>query len=382
MQSDGLVQLQPNGLPGLAHQPALRLYAKRCLYAKQNGYLNTGRQSVTYASNTSGAPVSGINPTYWVSFTVSERLPQLFSAVLGQYWAQVSSRATAAVFLDPFGACIYGLDATAPDTTWQPVRRILNPVAAFTIIPVIRKPRSEGRRHLNASAVKIVGNYATEGGGTVSPTPSVNQTAVADPFGSLPAPTDPGRCDSNGITGNFGPSAASINADGKYVICGDIKLAGNNTQTFPAATYIVKGSITWGSNGHVTGTGVTFYLTSANLCWGEHQRRMRCSASAPSSGTYRGVLFYLGPHHNQPRQQFCGRHNAGPARAPVIQLAAVLLPPDTSPSSSGIQAAVQDLRCASHKIAVGAGYGAVQVEQGHRGRSRCSARKAEHRILR
>jgi len=79
----------------------------------------------TYASNTSGAPVSGINPTYWVSFTVSERLPQLFSAVLGQYWAQVSSRATAAVFSGTRSVLAFTASMRPLRIpSWQPVRRI------------------------------------------------------------------------------------------------------------------------------------------------------------------------------------------------------------------------------------------------------------------
>jgi len=122
---------------------------------------------------------------------------------------------------------------------------------------VIRKPsKRKGGGILNASAVKIVGNYATERRRYSQP------YALRQPDGrrgSLSAvfQRPPIRADAipNGITGNFGPSAASINADGKYVIFAAISSSPAITRRrFQAATYIVKGSITWGSNGHVTGT--------------------------------------------------------------------------------------------------------------------------------
>src|SRR4051812_19288739 len=36
-----------------------------CLYAKQNGFVNSGDQTVTYSSGTTNSPVSGISPAYW-----------------------------------------------------------------------------------------------------------------------------------------------------------------------------------------------------------------------------------------------------------------------------------------------------------------------------
>ncbi len=83
-----------------------------CLYAKQNGFLNTGRQSVTFSAGTGTPPTaSGITPDYYVVATVTERIPTLFSAAIGQPWMQVSASATAGVFISG-GGCIYVLDPT------------------------------------------------------------------------------------------------------------------------------------------------------------------------------------------------------------------------------------------------------------------------------
>ena len=73
-----------------------------CLYAKQNGFVNGGNhstQSVSMAAGTTGSPVTGVaSPSYWVTATVSESIPTLFSAVLNQYWMNVSAKSSAAVF--------------------------------------------------------------------------------------------------------------------------------------------------------------------------------------------------------------------------------------------------------------------------------------------
>lgn len=84
-----------------------------CLYAAQNGFSTANtRQNVTVAASDSSTPptVSGCTPTvthpptapcvdveYWVTVRVSESIPQLFSAIMGNGNALVSARATAAV---------------------------------------------------------------------------------------------------------------------------------------------------------------------------------------------------------------------------------------------------------------------------------------------
>ncbi len=84
-----------------------------CMYAIQNGFKSSGNQSVTYQSGTGTAPptVPGA-PTaaYWLTFRAVQRVPQLFSAVLGKSSGLVAARSTAAVI----GAsdCVYALNRT------------------------------------------------------------------------------------------------------------------------------------------------------------------------------------------------------------------------------------------------------------------------------
>ncbi len=72
-----------------------------CSYAQRNGFTpggHSGHQTVTIQANTGNpATAIGVTSTYWVTVRVTETVPQLFSAVLGNPLATVSARATAAV---------------------------------------------------------------------------------------------------------------------------------------------------------------------------------------------------------------------------------------------------------------------------------------------
>src|SRR5207249_2319035 len=72
-----------------------------CMYAKQNGFQATGNQNVLVDSNVGTSPPStapGLNAAaFWISVRVSQKVPQLFSAVTGNANGLVSARATAAV---------------------------------------------------------------------------------------------------------------------------------------------------------------------------------------------------------------------------------------------------------------------------------------------
>src|SRR5512138_1356250 len=76
-----------------------------CMYAEENGFADGGaggRQTVTMAAGAEYPPApaptaSGIPVHYWVTARVVERVPQLFSAILGNTNGTVAARATAAL---------------------------------------------------------------------------------------------------------------------------------------------------------------------------------------------------------------------------------------------------------------------------------------------
>src|SRR5580704_10824612 len=75
--------------PASPSLPVANNLGNGCMYAQKNGFVDTGRQSVSLTGGTGTPPAPGISPSYWVSATVTESIPTLFSAVLGKQWMQV-----------------------------------------------------------------------------------------------------------------------------------------------------------------------------------------------------------------------------------------------------------------------------------------------------
>ena len=107
--------------------------------------------------------------------------------------------------------------------------------------------------------------------------PAFGTPAAANPLAYLtpPAVGTPATFNSSNI------------APGTY---SGITLTGTGNYVFPAGTYILTGSFTCQGTPGITGTGVMFYFTNGATfnCPGNDAINL----SAPTSGTYAGILFY------------------------------------------------------------------------------------------
>jgi len=111
------VTCQPTPTPcpaSVASPPSDNLNAG-CLYAKANGFLTggvQGRQNVLISADTSSPPptVLGVNVYYWTTVRVSQSIPQLFSALLGNSQGLSSARATAGIVDAVYSGSLYALN--------------------------------------------------------------------------------------------------------------------------------------------------------------------------------------------------------------------------------------------------------------------------------
>jgi hypothetical protein len=126
--------------------------------------------------------------------------------------------------------------------------------------------------------------YASGGaslGGTIDLTTcgavKTHEPPVADPYEGLTMPNASGKCKND-------PGGSTLDA-GHY--CGlDLK----NAVTLNSGVYIIDGgSLTVNANAAVTGSGVTFYLVNGASVKINGNSDMQLSA--PTSGTYSGMLF-------------------------------------------------------------------------------------------
>ena len=159
-----------------------------CLYAKQNGYTNGGRISVTVAADLSSntpAPVSGVSPTYWMRVTVSQGIPQTFSAVLRNTLATAKAESTAGYFQAGGGGCLYILNATSSDITNSGNVAITSGCGIYVdsnSSSAILFSGSPSITTTNGATTNVVGGITKSGSPTISPAPILGAPYAPDPF--------------------------------------------------------------------------------------------------------------------------------------------------------------------------------------------------------
>jgi hypothetical protein len=140
---------------------------------------------------------------------------------------------------------------------------------------------SGGDLDVTAGSVGVVGEATNNGGGGVTPTPITGIAPLGDPLATLTPPTV-------GTPITFRPDNIIPGSTYKSISIN------NGTVNFPAGTYIVNGDMTISGNSTVTGTGVTFYITNGGDLTINGNTNVQLSA--PTSGSYEGILFYQDPN--------------------------------------------------------------------------------------
>jgi hypothetical protein len=184
-----------------------------------------------------------------------------------------------------------------------------------------------GSGSISAKVIGIVGGYSVTGSGSVTPNPPTTGIGpAADPL-ALSAPTIPtGTCSSGCTINNSSSSNLTINPGtynsisntgsgtltltagnyiingnltnngsgnlvlgaGNYTISGNFTTTGSGAVTVGSGLYIVEGTLSLTGSGALTGTSVTFYTLGADTLTGSGNMNL----TAPTSGTYDGVLIY------------------------------------------------------------------------------------------
>lgn len=161
----------------------------------------------------------------------------------------------------------------------------------------------------------VKGTNYIKNGGTLTNL-QVGCAASADPYaGLLPEPTVPSTCAmsgaQSGTTFTLSPG----------VYC-DVTFNGSPKLTFQSGLYIIKGTMIINSGAVVNAQGVTFYYPDVNsriLANGG----LTFNASAPTSGTYAGLLMYestSNASNNANKQQYIFNGSVGETLSGIIYL--------------------------------------------------------------
>jgi Flp pilus assembly protein TadG len=266
-----------------------------CMYAQAHGF-NSTNQWVTYQSGINSTPPTAAgsgSSNYWITYRVIQKVPQMFSAILGDMSGMVASRSTAAIQ----GAtdCIYALNPN------QSGAISVGGTAALTSACGVYDNSSDpcalstnGGGAITAPEYDVVGNACTHA--PLTPAANSGVSHITDPLAGLAAPASaPYTCDVK----NYNTNKSDTITAGVY--CGGIQVQ-KGTLTLSAGTYILVGGgiYTQDANANITGTGVTIYNTynsvtnpyngsfsGLNIAAGS-----TVTLSAPDSGTYSGILYF------------------------------------------------------------------------------------------
>ena len=224
--------------------------------------------------------------SYWVVARVSERVPQLFSAVLGFPTARITARATTGAKEATSGGCVITLNPTAGEsitnngtTSLQTGCGVFVNSSAANAINLVGGATIETT---GTAKTEIVGNWS--GSGTITPAPVIGVPYMGDPMADMEPPTV-GACTNGGVS--MGSHDSQTISPGVY--CGGINLSSHAALTLNPGLYIVRNGISLGAQTSISGTGVTIYIETGGVTMAGGAT---VGLTAPSSGNWQGILFF------------------------------------------------------------------------------------------
>lgn len=225
-------------------------------------------------------PVSGPNTAKKaVEVIVTQNLDRMFTSIFTQGQVPEQARAVALI-TNASNACDIALNPSAS----QAVLFSGNTSVKLTGCSVMSNSTAADAIKLQGSA-RLQADCLISAGGvslsnpvtTVCPAPITQALPAADPFADLPTPAASNPCQN---------ANKSTLAPGTY--CNGLNLTG--TVTLSPGVYVVQGNLKINANAAIVGSGVTIFMSGSSTV--SMNGNASVKLSAPTSGTYSGVLFY------------------------------------------------------------------------------------------
>lgn len=224
---------------------------------------------------------------------------RFFSKIFSDETVTLKARGVAR-YEDGGQACILALD---PDASGA-VTFTGNAVSLINGCNVMSNSLSDtslivtGSADITMPCALAAGSVSVDEGLTLTdcPEPQQNVPPAADPFKDLPEPDLTGPC----LTMPSGNGAETL-SPGRY--CGGGSLKGDKTLS-PGVYVIDGGDFKINASANVVGEGVTFYFTDDATA--DFNGTASVELSAPTSGTYKGVLMYGARNNSNTTSKFNG----------------------------------------------------------------------------
>ncbi|TIS77057.1 MAG: hypothetical protein E5X00_16245, partial [Mesorhizobium sp.] len=229
-------------------------------------------------------PTSGPNTAKKaVEVILNQNLDRMFTSIFTQTKVPEQARAVALI-TDASKACVLALNKSASQAALfsGSTSVKLTGCSVMSNSSAADAIKVQGSAGLQADCLISVGGVSLSNPvTTVCKSPITQALPASDPFSSLPAPAAGNPCK----TVNGSKSSQTLQP-GTY--CSGMDLKGN--VTLQPGTYVVQGSLKVNAGAVVSGTGVTMFMSGSNTV--SMNGNATVTLSAPTSGTYSGVLFY------------------------------------------------------------------------------------------
>ncbi|RWM10624.1 MAG: hypothetical protein EOR72_24375 [Mesorhizobium sp.] len=229
-------------------------------------------------------PTSGPNTAKKaVEVILNQNLDRLFTSIFTQ--TKVPERARAvALITDASKACVLALNPSASQAALFSGSTSVKLAGCSVMSDSIANDsiKVQGSAGLQADCLITAGGVSLSNPvTTVCKSPITQALPASDPFVSLPAPAASNPCQNI----NSGKSTQTIQP-GTY--CSGMNLNGN--VTLSPGVYVVQGNLKINAGAVIQGSGVTIFMAGSNTV--SMNGNATVTLSAPTSGTYSGVLFY------------------------------------------------------------------------------------------
>lgn len=277
---------------------ANEVWRARLLQVTPSGRAQSGANGFTHGAGgvnvtVQHPPTTGfhVGDARYVEVTVQQPAPTYLMKLFGFNEVDVVARAVAGAGANGEN-CIYALDESMPGAFQANSSANLDASCG-----IIVNSTSSSAMHLTSSVsvtatnVSVTGDYVTESNAYVSPTPQTSVPPDPDPLAYIPAPDAAGAC--NHVNWWRDNGMHTLNPG---IYCGGINLRSNARVHLNPGTYILRGGgLKLESNSQITGTEVMLYNTQgAGYPYRpfEFQSSTQVRLTAPTSGTYTGILFF------------------------------------------------------------------------------------------
>ena len=266
--------------------------AAKAASAKNGITDGSGGATVTVNSPPLSGPHAGTAGYVEVIVTVSE--PTFFMKVFSLSSMNVSARAVGGSA--PTTGCIYTLDPSGTDIGLSGGGDLNMPDCGIVVDSASSSAVTlSNNASLTAQSVGIVGGY-TGSASNYSPLPITGIAPAPDPLAYLTPPSfSPAACLPDPKVNSSSASTIGPAISGGTVCYNGLTINGKGTVTLTPGTYVINGGFSSSGSAPINGTGVTFYLAAPNGSV-SLTGSGALNISAPTSGTYSGLLFFEDPN--------------------------------------------------------------------------------------